>query len=116
MRLLKGSELVYKLPVHKTDVTLMIKTAPEGSILGEGTLKWRETGENESDRETFIIAGVDGCGNKEIFRLYLNIFACGRCDNGECQVMEHSEDNGDDNDGLVCKCQPGYKGGSHYTT
>ena len=114
MRMLKGNELEYELPVHKTDVTLMIKSAPEGSMLSEGTLKWWEIGENESHRETFIISGVDGCGNKEIFRLYLNIFDCDWCgEHGECQVMEHSEDKGDNNDSLVCNCHPGYKGESH---
>ena len=63
------------MPVLKEYVKLEIKTGPQGSILSDGRLKWRESGvlwknekNNETLHETFIIEAGDQCGHKETFR------------------------------------------------
>ena len=76
------------MPVLKEYVKLEIKTGPQGSILSDSRLKWRESGmlwknekNNEARHETFIIEAGDQCGHKETFRKdgkfsipFLNLF------------------------------------------
>ena len=103
------------MPVHKNDVQLTIKTGPQGSILSEGRLKWRDeeidvSSENESHHETFIIQAEDVCGNKELFSLSVMIQHCRCGDHGECQVVDLVTGHTFDNGIVVCNCHTGYHG------
>ena len=97
--------------VPATDVELKIKTAPPGSILSEGRLKWREIDESnqtESRLEKIIIQAEDECGGgRELFSLYVNISSCPCGDHGECQVLVTGHHN---DSSVLCNCQPGYHG------